>query len=150
MEVQKKIERALEVLQERDFFLLKNDVNERSITHKLAIYLENEFPDWDIDCEYNRNHEDIKRLNIKRKNVMTDDTKGKTVLPDIIIHKRNTDKNFIAIEVKKSSSSESRDLDIKKLKAFKSQLGYKNAFYIEIKVEQQFENGEKYFVIEEV
>lgn len=45
---------ALGVLQKNDSFLLENEVNERTIAHKFAEYLQKQFPDWNVDCEYNR------------------------------------------------------------------------------------------------
>ena len=60
--VEGKICKAVTVLLKRDRLLLKLGVHERSITHKLASYLENEFPRWDIDCEYNKKGDDTKRL----------------------------------------------------------------------------------------
>jgi len=56
--IQEKLNRAIETLVEYDKFLLAADVNERSITHQLALYLEDEFADYDIDCEYNRMFKD--------------------------------------------------------------------------------------------
>lgn len=38
-----------------DLSLLEDDASERSITHKLAEYLQKRIPDMHIDCEYNRN-----------------------------------------------------------------------------------------------
>ena len=44
----------------KDYYLLEKDVNERSITHKLAGYLQKHLSEhfdehYDVDCEYNRN-----------------------------------------------------------------------------------------------
>ena len=39
---------------EKEQFLLQNNINERSLTYKLALYLQNHFLDYDVDCEYNR------------------------------------------------------------------------------------------------
>ena len=35
-------------------FLLEKNLNERTITHKLANYFEKYFSNYDVDCEYNR------------------------------------------------------------------------------------------------
>src|SRR5271165_7265202 len=53
---------AVRQLFEPDAYLLQVDANERSITHRLALYLTPHFPDWDIDCEYNRCGDLPKRL----------------------------------------------------------------------------------------
>jgi hypothetical protein len=52
--------REIEKLCQRDLILIQNDVNERSISHRLALYLQNEFPEWDVDCEYNPQGEEPK------------------------------------------------------------------------------------------
>ena len=91
-------------LKKNDWKLLKSDVNERSITHKLAIYLQENFPNFDVDCEYNRDGLDPKMLNLPVSNILDNDTEAKTVFPDIIIHERGTKNNILVIEVKKSSN----------------------------------------------
>lgn len=61
-EIRRKLRIATEIFLERDRHLLTVKANERSITHKLAIYLEPLFPDWDVDCEYNRDGKNSKRV----------------------------------------------------------------------------------------
>ena len=105
LEVKDKIEEALEKLKDKDFVLLKNDLNERTISHRLAIYIEDIFTEYDVDCEYNKIPEGSKNLDIiPRKGSVDDDTKAVTVYPDIIVHKRDTDNNFMVIEIKKSTT----------------------------------------------
>ncbi len=135
-EVLEKIENAYRKFLKRDLHLLEVNANERSITHRFAIYLEEEFPDYHVDCEYNRNGLDIKRLNFK-KTICSDDTDGTTVYPDIIIHLRGTDNNFIVIEAKKINNNGN---DKGKLKAYKKNLKYKHAFFIKFPVEKDFSN----------
>jgi hypothetical protein len=135
-------------------FLLENNLNERTITHKLAEHLKAHFCDYDVDCEYNRmpkNNKNMteeyitKRLNLDIKKVKTDDDNGQTVFPDIIIHKRGeNEQNYLVIEVKKkkfaneiirgSKEKEThRDFDKKKLKAYTKtkELKYKFGVYLE-------------------
>jgi hypothetical protein len=128
------VKRALDKLFHKDAELLQNNVNERTITHKLAEYLELEFPDWDVDCEYNRSHDQTKKLrSLLNRPVSIDNTDGISVFPDIIVHKRMTDENLLVIEVKKSTSSESSEFDKQKLSAFKEELHYKHALFLRIK-----------------
>jgi len=54
-QVKRKVRAATELLIRKDAHLLKIDVNERSITHRLALHLQDAFKGWDVDCEYNRN-----------------------------------------------------------------------------------------------
>lgn len=84
-----------------------------------------------MDCEYNRDRHDPKRLDLPpRHDISSDDLHAKTVFPDIIIHHRGTDENFVVIEVKKSSNPEGDEWDLRKLKAFKEQLGYQMAIFV--------------------
>ena len=88
----------------RDKDLLDKDVNERSITHKIAEYLQYQFPDLNVDCEYNRrgNH------GAGKKTLSTNES----VFPDIVIHKRGTKKeNLVVIEAKKKGRSSGIDRD---------------------------------------
>ncbi|MFZ5808046.1 MAG: hypothetical protein ACOY16_02090 [Chloroflexota bacterium] len=116
-EVKIKIIRAICNLYQRDPELIQENVNERSITHKLAEYLQDEFPEWHVDCEYNRRGNQVKRLSIENWNVSPEDTEAKTVFPDIIVHKRLTNQNLIILEVKKVRGNENTH-DIDKLCAF--------------------------------
>lgn len=131
--IEKALNESLELLLRADEGILWIDINERTISHRLAIYLEPHFPGWNVDCEYNRNHDDPKRLKIDRRYVRSDDTQGTTVFPDIIVHRRGTDENLLVIEMKKTTSRESDNYDLSKLRAFKQQLGYHFAVFIKIK-----------------
>jgi hypothetical protein len=92
-------------------------VNERSITHYLAIYLKQEFADWDVDVEYNRNLGFIKRVRLDPPQPSADDTDAVTVYPDVIVHKRDTTSNLLVVEVKKAGRG-GIEFDLRKLKAF--------------------------------
>jgi hypothetical protein len=80
-------------------------------THRLALYLQDTFKGWDVDCEYNRNRYDTKKLimgddiHLKVETTQTDDEQGKTVYPDIIVHRRGTDHNLLVSEVQRTSIS---------------------------------------------
>ena len=131
-QINQAIRAALVTLLRSDSELLIFDVNERSITHRLAVYLEEYFPGWNVDCEYNRDHEDPKRLDLQRRDTNSADTQATTVFPDIIVHKRGTDQNLLVIEMKKSSNPEGDEFDFQKLNEFKGQLGYQFAIFIEV------------------
>lgn len=112
--IKKKVKGAIGVLLKNDSFLLERGVNERSISHKLAEYLQAEFPDWDVDCEYNLKGIEIKKL----EGIQECDEHRKTdrVLPDIIVHQRNTNNNLLVVELKKENLNP--DCDKMKLKLF--------------------------------
>ena len=127
-DVETRLKNAEEKLRKTDLFLLENDVNERSITHKLAQYLQEEFrQEWHVDCEYNRVGTELmaKKLDLKAEPSCTDDTDAQTVYPDIIVHHRgNENQNLLVIEAKKNSSRFGTSRDEEKLEAFGQQLGY--------------------------
>lgn len=54
IKMENKLITAIKVLFMRDRFLLENDIHERSIAHRLGMYLQPLFSEWDVDCEYNK------------------------------------------------------------------------------------------------
>lgn len=140
--VREAVSKALSDFWSIDYLLLKNDANERSITHKFAEHLKNYFPTWNVDCEYNRDGNNIKRLNLEPliKKVNSDDDKGETVYPDIIVHERGKENNLLVIEAKKDNNStvEAVKLDKFKLSKYKSDLGYKFALFITFNTETNY------------
>ena len=133
-EVQGAIMDAITEFNTTDQYLLEHDLNERTISHSLAVHLKKWFGPWDVDCEYNRDMNLIKRLSFPRGDINWDDTEAKTVYPDIIIHKRGSRDNIVVIEMKKRGSP--CDFDLKKLCFYKEQVGYKFACFIWINTEQ--------------
>ena len=122
-EINERLKRSLDMLYFHDLFLLKNDVVETAISHKLALYLQQQFDDWHVDCEYNRNYlGDVKRLD------------GDIVRPDIIIHRRETRAdNLMVIEIKKMSRTPADEADgLCKLKKYKERMGYQHAVFLKI------------------
>ncbi len=78
-------------------------------TPKKKYRLTSLYPDYDVDCEYNRHKGNVKKI-IEEKNIF----------PDIIIHKRGTDsENFAVIELKNETniSNDGRKTDKTKLQA---------------------------------
>ena len=153
-----KIDLALAELLARDKFLLINDLSERSISHKLAEYLQTQFPDYNVDCEYNGSAADDyekKKINIVREQLAEAgllhdremESEGevliRSVFPDIIIHQRGShDENLCIIEMKKSSSAVDHKYDYIKLQAYTSSvmgnvLKYQLGAFIEITVGDQ-------------
>lgn len=61
-EVEQRVGIAMQLLVSNDEYLFENDVSERAITHRLGMYLQCEFPNYHVDCEYNRNLGDSKRI----------------------------------------------------------------------------------------
>ena len=122
---------------------------ERSVMFRFAYYMQRlieteaeyeELRSYNVDCEYNRNIYDIKRL----------PSFPGGVVPDTIIHKRGSnDNNLLVIEIKPWWNKE-RDKDCKKLKEFTSPDGtYRYLFGLWLLFDKEkhkltwFENGEK-------
>ena len=117
-DVEARLGKAEEKLRRTDRFLLRNDVNERSITHKLAQHLEKYFRGWDVDCEYNRVGTELMTKRLRSpgaEQCHTDDTDAQTIYPDIIVHRRGKEnQNLLVIEAKKSSSRSGTSRDEEK------------------------------------
>ena len=136
----------------RDFFcedkdLLCRDVNERSVTHKLAEHLQRQFKGLKVDCEYNRHRIAVKRLNVdlvraEHECTETHCAKDPMVYPDIVVHERGCDRNnLLVIEVKKSNARVTSNAicDQAKLREFtkpkpKGEYGYKLGLFLEFDV----------------
>ena len=111
---------SIEDLLANDSYQLEHDVHERTICAHLANYLEKRIkeisPSLSVDCEYNRDGFDPKKLSL-------DFERPHDVLPDIIIHKRGSNKfNTLVIEVKKRNcTSDDEEKDVRKIEAFTRQ-----------------------------
>lgn len=90
------------------------DVNERSLTHKLAEHLQPRFPGYHVDCEYNRRGYEQKKLP-NPEPTDSGNLTGKTIYPDIVVHQRGQQDNLLVIEVKKVGNDD-RANDIAKLR----------------------------------
>jgi len=126
--IRKTLEAIINRLLEEEEDLFINDLAEQAISHRLAVLLENEFPDWHVDCEYNRDQDTVKKLMYAIS--PHEQIEERNVVPDIIIHKRMTTNNLLVMEIKKSTNQEPDDRDIAKLNAFKEQLGYQEALFL--------------------
>ena len=111
-----KVAAALREFYAHESFLFAKDLGERTLTHRLAVYLEKQFPGWEVDCDYNRLGERTLRLP-HGTIVSTDDHLGKSVYPDIVVHQREIPNNLMAIEVRKASNHQPPEHDQHKLRA---------------------------------
>lgn len=125
--------RAIGDLFRSDKDLFETDAAEPAISHRFAVHLQVYFPTWDVDCEYNRNQETIKRVSYEKLGHY-----GLwNVVPDIIVHRRRTNQNLLVIEIKKSTNPEPDDGDMRKIEAYHSQLGYVAAAFFRFLSGQQ-------------
>jgi hypothetical protein len=149
--VENRVEAALDTLFEEDRTLLVNDANERSITHRLAMYLAKEIAEFEsayaVDVEYNRITEangttdSIKKRvaydalsdECRGRRIRDDDTDAQTVFPDIIVHKRSSsNQNLLVIELKKTSSTASGECDKENIERFREDLGYEYGIFLQL------------------
>ncbi len=139
------ITNALKYLYSHDTFLIEEDVNERSISFRLAMYLRVEVDKiengWNVDCEYNRigtskleGEYFSKKMDLPvRTDITSEDTKARTVFPDINIHhrgKEGKENNLLVIEIKKGKTND--EYDFKKLEEYGKQLDYQWGVYLNI------------------
>ncbi|MCU7875162.1 MAG: hypothetical protein KZQ91_20695 [Candidatus Thiodiazotropha sp. (ex Lucinoma borealis)] len=129
MSIRENIERAIDKLIENDMVLIENNM-EWATAHKLARYLEDHYPEWNIDCEYNKMGPGF---------VTKHDSNNQYRRPDIIIHQRGSlvrEHNLLVIELKMATGD---DGDIEKLidftsdpsgdRGFQYQFGLKISFH---------------------
>jgi len=132
------VEETLDQFIQDEEYLLKKNLNERTISHKFAEYLQRKFAGWNVDVEYNKNKDDIKKI----KHI--DDIKR--VFPDIIIHKRGSRDNLLIIEIKKNASEKVKEKEIDRINKFKSQIDYSYGLFINFKTGNNFGNKEEKWV----
>jgi len=123
---------ALTALLAQDAYLLRVDANERSVVHRFALHLQAQLPKLHVDCEYNRDGVDPKRIQHLYLNPDSEDTEAKTVFPDVIAHSRDSKDNYLVIELKKTTNTVSREVDFAKLRGYKGNLKYHFALFIEL------------------
>lgn len=83
--------RTLEKFLKEDSYLSDVNANERSQTHKIAEYLQQILPEYNVDCEYNKNLRQEKTLNFfeivnKIKDFLEDDSSSN----ELADHERTT------------------------------------------------------------
>jgi hypothetical protein len=126
-------------IKDKELLIRSYNIHERTIAHRLAIYIEQYFSktDYSIDVEYNRMRDnygdnDVGNLMGKRLNWEDSGESSSFVYPDIIVHKRDKSYNLIEIEIKMAWKNRERHFDYKKINEYMSQLHYKFGIYIEL------------------
>ncbi|KWV52929.1 hypothetical protein AS156_09870 [Bradyrhizobium macuxiense] len=109
-----KVITALQDFYAQESFLLERDLGERTLTHRLAVYVERQFAGWQVDCNYDRLGERTLKLP-RGSTVSSDDHLGKSIYPDIVVHQRDIPNNLLAIELRKDSNHQPIEHDQHKL-----------------------------------
>src|ERR1700743_2368859 len=96
-----KVVAALKEFYAREAFLFEHDLGERALTHRFAIQVERQFPEYEVDCDFDRLGP--RTLKLPHGSIVsTDDHLGKSIYPDIVVHQRSIPNNHIAIEIRKA------------------------------------------------
>jgi hypothetical protein len=137
-EVTRRLNNALQQLMEHDRYLLEFDLSERCIASRLALYLQNEFPEYSVDVEYNRQGDRPKRLGLPEECANFRNAQGEALaVPDVIVHRRGPDgPNILVLELKKTTNWDAPDCDRARVRAFRAQLGYSFGALIECETRQ--------------
>ena len=123
--VEKKIERCVDKLYKDDKYLFESKVCERCLMFRLAYYLQMAFPDYFVDCEFNKmgfkNYKYMEKVEPSEQG-----RKLKKMFADIIIHKRNSNvqDNFICLEIKPTKKG--MDTDSERLKNMTRKNGFRH------------------------
>lgn len=118
-----KIETAIRLFLRNDHHdLMQINIHEMALGHRIAVYMEKEFPEHNVDCEYNKRYDGDPK-----------EVKGRKIRPDIIVHRRGGRAAVAIIELKKAGhASKAAKKEMGKLKDEQSVLGYPLAVYIGI------------------
>lgn len=136
-EIIARVRASIKILEDRDRWLLENDLSERSITHRLAYHLQHFFNGYNVDCEYNGAirgegyarkkvyavKQELLNAELKlreiEKDFLADQLIERSAYPDIIVHKRGqNDDNLCIIEIKKTTSVVGMEYDEIKLRSY--------------------------------
>jgi len=124
--VRARLDAALQRLVQQDAYLFANNLGERCIAARLAMYLQHEFPEHHVDAEYNRDGATAKRLGVPEECGNDVDENGEVlVAPDVIVHRRGSEgPNILVLELKKTTSRKLVHCDSARIHAFRGQYGY--------------------------
>jgi hypothetical protein len=131
--IEGRVRRAVSKLEDLDTYLIEHEVHEQAISHKLAEYIHQEFPMWNVDCEYNsQDYDTPKKLEEYPK---------EWVRPDIIVHRRGPEsdcgENLLIIEVKTRDSTEHEfPSDEEKIEAFIDEKHFDHGLFIDMRKER--------------
>ena len=110
-------------------------VHERSTAHRFAVHMEPLFaPDWNVDCEYDRDGQARKTLD----RIAECDAQRRTdnIVPDIIVHRRRgrgRENNLLVIELKRDAGHDRCDwMKLQLLTQTDGHYAYQLGLYINI------------------
>ena len=89
-----KVIAAVQEFYAQETFLLERDLGERTLTHRIAVYVERQFAGWQVDCNYDRLGERTLRLP-RGSGSSTDYHPGKSVDSRIALPQRANPSNCL-------------------------------------------------------
>lgn len=129
-----------------DSELIRNKM-EWATAHRLAVYIENSFPGFNVDCEYNKMGSDFDPKH---------DSYDRHKRPDIVIHRRGRielEHNLLVIEIKLENDQDDDEQKLvdftsppNKKRPFQYQYALKISFLPKLQL-KWFENGFNYKMI---
>ena len=139
----KKLHAAVSDLYKNDELILsqKYHMRENTITHRLAVYLEDHFQEdgYVVDIEYNRMQrfyqgvgEDVSILLAEKLKGGAVSNKENLINPDIVVHKRDTNDNLVEIEVRRAWDHDQALYDLRKVNEYMKILRYRYGVYLEL------------------
>ena len=112
-----KVVAALQEFYARRGFLLEKDLGERTLTHRLAVHLEKQFPGWEVDCDYDRLGERTLRLPHGTDRLDRRSSAANRSIPISSCTSATFPNNLLAIEVRKATNHQPLEHDQHKLRA---------------------------------
>lgn len=130
-------------------FSASEEIGERVVSAALHGLLIPRFPEYTVNCEYNRMTDENGIQIPKRIYLNPYDPNPSLVYPDIIVHHQNDgDHNLLVIEIKMQWKNADRDNDFNKMRGYTSELNYNYGLYLELGEDTisemaWFQNGEQ-------
>jgi len=125
-----RIEKALHafVLADRD--LLHPGSNLRTIACRMALCVQDQFPEAKVDSEFNLDGEGLRKTLIDPEHILSDDLTGESAYPDVVVHHRGTGPRILVIEIQRMASEAVRKNELAKLVRIKEEYAFGGALLI--------------------
>src|SRR3989304_9374327 len=123
--VTEKINNCVNKLYNEDSYLFESGVCERCLMFRLAHYLQANFSDYFVDCEFNKmGFNEYKHIDKVELNSLGNELKR--MFADIIIHKRNSnvEDNYVCLEIKRTRRAINND--VRRLERMTNSRGFKH------------------------
>ncbi|MBU0710643.1 hypothetical protein KJ762_06480 [bacterium] len=136
-------------IQQPMLFIQDNDISEETVSTTLHAFLSPNFPEYHLNCEYNRMTDENGNQISKRIHRNPNAKNPSLVLPDIIVHHQEDGRhNLLVIEIKMAWKNREKEEDYNKLIGYTSELRYKYGLYLELGEQgitemTWFQNGKK-------